>query len=197
MALLTQCLLLWQDIASSSLPGSFPGVGGAIPPPATSLILSADNSSLFLIIESEVSFMTEKQKIFADEYLIDLNGTRAYKAAYPNIKSDNAAAVRANKLLKKKEIWDYIQQRLDEIASKRVAKQQEVMEYLTSVMRGASTSSVLAMCGDGMQEVIEKPPDEKESLRAAELLGRRYGMWTEKVDVTSNGKTMIVDDIDG
>ena len=39
--------------------------------------------------------MTEKQKIFADEYLIDLNGTRAYKAAYPNIKSDNAAAVRA------------------------------------------------------------------------------------------------------
>ena len=71
------------------------------------------------------------------------------------------------------------------------------MEYLTSVMRGASTSSVLAMCGDGMQEVIEKPPDEKESLRAAELLGRRYGMWTEKVDVTSNGKTMIVDDIDG
>ena len=141
--------------------------------------------------------MTEKQKIFADEYLIDLNGTRAYKASYPNIKSDNAAAVRANKLLKKKEIWDYIQQRLDEIASKRVAKQQEVMEYLTSVMRGESTSSVLAMCGDGMQEVIEKPPDEKESLRAAELLGRRYGMWTEKVDVTSNGKTMIVDDIDG
>lgn len=141
--------------------------------------------------------MTEKQKIFADEYLIDLNGTRAYKAAYSNIKSDNADAVRANKLLKKKEIWDYIQQRLDEIASKRVAKQQEVMEYLTSVMRGESTSSVLAMCGDGMQEVIEKPPDEKESLRAAELLGRRYGMWTEKVDVTSNGKTMIVDDIDG
>lgn len=47
------------------------------------------------------------------------------------------------------------------------------------------------------QEVIEKPPDEKESLRAAELLGRRYGMWTEKVEVTSNGKTMIVDDIDG
>lgn len=140
--------------------------------------------------------MTEKQKIFADEYLIDLNGTRAYKAAYPNIKSDNAAAVRSNKLLKKKEIKEYIQQRLDELASKRVAKQQEVMEYLTSVMRGETRSSVLAMCGDGMQEVIEKPPDEKESLKAAELLGRRYGMWTEKVDVTSNGKTMIVDDID-
>lgn len=140
--------------------------------------------------------MTEKQKIFADEYLIDLNGTRAYKAAYPNIKSNNAAAVRANKLLKNREIEEYIKNRLDELANKRVAKQQEVMEYLTSVMRGETKSSVLAMCGEGMQEVIEKPPDEKESLKAAELLGKRYGMWTEKVDVTSNGKTMIVDDID-
>ena len=140
--------------------------------------------------------MTEKQKIFADEYLIDLNGTRAYKAAYKNVKNDNVAGVRANTLLKKKEIWDYVQQRLDELASKRVAKQQEVMEYLTSVMRGESTSSVLILCGDGCQEVIEKPPDEKEQLKAAELLGKRYGLWTEKVDVTSNGKTMIVDDID-
>ena len=139
--------------------------------------------------------MTEKQKIFADEYLRDLNGTRAYKTAYPNIRSDNAAAVRANKLLKKKEIWDYIQQRLDELASKRVADQQEVMEYLTAVMRGESTSSVLAMCGDGMQEVIEKPPDEKESLRAAELLGRRYGMWTEKLEVKNEGEEKKLDAI--
>lgn len=177
--------------------GSSPEVGGAIPPPATKFNINCGHRSAFLITESEVSFMTmtEKQKIFADEYLIDLNGTRAYKAAYPNIKSDNAAAVRANKLLKKKEIWDYIQQRLDELASKRVADQQEVMEYLTSVMRGESTSSVLAMCGDGMQEVIEKPPDEKESLRAAELLGRRYGMWTEKLEVKNEGEDKKLDAI--
>lgn len=48
--------------------------------------------------------MTEKQKIFCDEYLVDLNGTRAYKATYPNVKKDNSAAVRANKLLKNDEI---------------------------------------------------------------------------------------------
>lgn len=46
--------------------------------------------------------MTEKQKLFCDEYLKDLNGTRAYRAIYKNIKTDNAAGVRANKLLKKK-----------------------------------------------------------------------------------------------
>lgn len=132
--------------------------------------------------------MTEKQKIFADEYLIDLNGTRAYKTAYPNVKKDNVAAVRASVLLKKEEIHNYIQKRLDELASERVADQQEVLEYLTSVMRGESKSSVLAMCGDGMQEVITKPPDEKERLKAAEQLGKRYGLWTEKVDVTNDAE---------
>lgn len=139
--------------------------------------------------------MTEKQKIFADEYLIDLNGTRAYKAAYPNVKKDNSAAVRANKLLKNKEIDEYIQNRLSELADERVAKQQEVMEYLTSVLRGKSTSSVLAMCGDGFQKVIDKPPDEKEKLKAAELLGRRYGMWSDKLEVKNEGEDKKLDAI--
>ena len=136
--------------------------------------------------------MTEKQKIFADEYIIDLNGTRAYKVAYPNIKSDNAAAVRANKLLKKKEIWDYIQKRLGELADKRVAKQQEVMEYLTSVLRGKSESEVIVVegCGDGISQAVKvkKTPDERERLRAAELLGKRYGMWKEKLEVKDEGE---------
>ena len=70
------------------------------------------------------------------------------------------------------------------------------MEYLTSVMRGESQSSELAMCGDGCQETIEKPPDEKERLKAAELLGKRYRMFTENIDVSSNGHSIIVDDID-
>lgn len=70
------------------------------------------------------------------------------------------------------------------------------MEYLTSVLRGESASSVLMMSGNGMQKVIEKPPDEKERLKAAELLGKRFGMFKDNVDITSNGKTVIVDDID-
>ncbi len=43
--------------------------------------------------------MTEKQQIFADEYLKDLNATRAYKTAYPRVKSDAAARANASKLL--------------------------------------------------------------------------------------------------
>ena len=114
--------------------------------------------------------MTEKQKLFCDEYLIDLNGTRAYRTVYKTIKNDNVAGVRANKLLKQKDIAEYINKRLEEIHNENTADIQEVMEYLTSVMRGKSLSSVLSLAGDGYQEVIEKEPDEKEKLKAAELL---------------------------
>lgn len=140
--------------------------------------------------------MTEKQRLFADEYLKDLNGTRAYKTVYTTIKNDNVAAVRANTLLKQKDISDYISKRLEEIHNENTADIQEVMEYLTSVLRGKSASAVLMMSGNGMQKVTEKPPDEKERLKAAELLGKRFGMFKDNVDVTSNGKTVIVDDID-
>lgn len=139
--------------------------------------------------------MTEKQRLFADEYLKDLNGTRAYKTIYTTIKNDNVAAVRANTLLKQKDISDYISKRLEEIHNENTADIQEVMEYLTSVLRGESASAVLMMSGNGMQKVTEKPPDEKERLKAAELLGKRFGMFKDNVDVTSNGKTVIVDDI--
>ena len=140
--------------------------------------------------------MTEKQRLFADEYLKDLNGTRAYKTIYTTIKNDNVAAVRANTLLKQKDISDYISKRLEEIHNENTADIQEVMEYLTSVLRGKSASAVLMMSGNGMQKVAEKPPDEKERLKAAELLGKRFGMFKDNVDVTSNGTTVIVDDID-
>ena len=61
------------------------------------------------------------------------------------------------------------------------------MEYLTSVMRGESTASVVVVegYGDGCSEakIIEKPPDEKERLKAAELLGRRFGLFTNNVNI--------------
>ena len=140
--------------------------------------------------------MTEKQKLSCDEYLKDLNGTRAYRTVYKTIKNDNVAGVRANKLLKQKDIAEYINKRLEEIHNENTANIQEVLEYLTSVMRGTSKANVLALAGDGYQEVIAKPPDEKERLKAAELLGKRFGMFKDNVDITSNGKTVIVDDID-
>lgn len=142
--------------------------------------------------------MTEKQKRFCDEYLIDLNGTRAYKAAYPSVKSDNVAGANAARLLKNASVRAYLDERLEQLRSERTATAQEVMEYLTSVLRGESTAHVVVVegMGDGYSEarVIDKLPDEKERLKAAELLGKRFGMFTDKVDVSGNIPVVISGD---
>lgn len=129
--------------------------------------------------------MTEKQQKFADEYIIDCNATRAYRVAYPTIKNDNVARAAGARLLANVSIKSYIEEKLAEISSQKTANAQEVMEYLTSVMRGESESSVVVVegYGEGCSEakIIEKPPDEKERLKAAELLGRHYAIFTDKV----------------
>lgn len=143
--------------------------------------------------------MTEKQKRFCDEYLIDLNGTRAYKAAYPKVKSDDTAAAAATRMLRNVKVHEYIEQRTEELRSARTATAAEVMEYLTAVLRGESEASVVVVesVGDGCSEArtITKPPDERERLKAAELLGKRFGLFTDKVNVSGSGVVQIVDDI--
>lgn len=132
--------------------------------------------------------MTEKQKIFADEYLIDLNATRAYKVAYPSVKKDEVAAVNGSKLLRNTKVQKYISDQLEKIHSQKTADAQEVIEYLTSVLRGESTSQEIVVegMGDGMSEArtMEKGPSERDRLRAAELLGKRYSLFTDKVEVS-------------
>lgn len=145
--------------------------------------------------------LTEKQQRFCDEYLIDCNGTRAYKAAYPNCKKDSSADASARKLLGNTRIKTYIEEKLSEISSQKTAEAQEVMEYLTAVMRGESESEIVVVegCGDGCSEArrIKKAPDEKDRLKAAELLGKRYGLFTDKLNVTGVVPVQIVDDYDG
>jgi phage terminase small subunit len=137
--------------------------------------------------------MTAKQKRFCDEYLIDLNATQAaIRAGY----SKKAARQVGNENMSKPYIKNYIEERMQEKEDSLIAKQDEVLKYLTSVMRGESKSSVLAMAGDGVQKVIQKPPDERERTKAAELLGKRYRLFTDKVEVEGAIPIVIVDDID-
>lgn len=126
--------------------------------------------------------MTEKQKRFCDEYLIDLNATQAaIKAGY----SSKSARAVASRLLTDANVKSYISKRMEEKEASLIATQDEVLRYLTSVIRGESRSSVVVVesTGDMMSEAreVEKAPDEKEKLKAAELLGKRYGIYTEKV----------------
>ena len=125
--------------------------------------------------------MTAKQMRFCDEYLIDLNATQAaIRAGY----SENYANTNASKLLQITTIKDFIKKRMAEKEDSLIADQNEVLKYLTSVLRGESQSSVLAKGSFGIESVIEKPPDESQRLRAAELLGKRYGLYKETVDQT-------------
>lgn len=139
--------------------------------------------------------LTEKQKRFCEEYIIDYNATRAYKAVYKNCKSDNAAAACANKLLRNAKVKTYIESFLEEIHSKKTADAREVIEYLTSVMRGKSRAEIVVVegTGDGCSKAvrIDKKPDEKEKLKAAELLGKRFGLFKEKVEVESDIPVVI------
>lgn len=124
--------------------------------------------------------MTERQKRFCEEYLIDLNATQAaIRAGY----SPRTAYSTGQRMLRNVEIKTYISEQLDRIHNENTADAREVMEYLTSVMRGTSSSHVLCLCGEGEQAVIKKPPDEKEKLKAAELLGKRYGIFTDRLGI--------------
>lgn len=127
--------------------------------------------------------MTDKQRIFADEYLKDLNGTRAYKVAYPNVKKDTTAATNAGRLLRKAEVKNYIDKQLEKMHNERTADAQEVLEYLTSVMRGQYTEETLMGIGEGAQTKIDIEVGAKDRLKAAELLGKRHALFTDKVDL--------------
>lgn len=131
-----------------------------------------------MIVASEKK-LTAKQQRFCDEYLIDLNATQAaIRAGY----SEKTARVIGQENLLKPAIKKYTENRMAEKEAALIADQDEVLKYLTEVMRGKSSASVLARDELGADRVIAKPPDEKERLKAAELLGKRYGLYKDTVN---------------
>ncbi|WP_297638213.1 terminase small subunit [uncultured Clostridium sp.] len=112
---------------------------------------------------NKIGKMSEKMKLFADYYLEHLNGTKAYMDAY-NCKNEITARTNAYKNLQKPIIKDYVESRLKEIESKRIASITEIMEFYTDVLRGNETDAF------GLDVGIDS------RLKAAEQLGKRLGM---------------------
>lgn len=136
--------------------------------------------------------MNAKQKRFCDEYLIDCNAAQAaIRAGY----SPKTAYSIGDENLKKPELKAYIDEQLELLHNEKTADAQEVLEYLTAVLRGESCSEIVVVesCGDGVSEArrVTKKPDEKDRLKAAELLGKRYRLFTDKLDVDGGVSVVI------
>ena len=147
--------------------------------------------------------MTEKQKIFANEYLIDLNATRAYRVAYPSVKKDETAAAAATRMLRNVKVAAYIQERLRERQKRTEITQDRVLQELAAIAFAKATDyaevedgqviikdtvnldeqQVKAIAGikEGKYGIEVKLNDKEKAL---ELLGRHLGMFKDRMEVS-------------
>lgn len=161
--------------------------------------------------------MTNKQKAFADEYLKDLNGTRAYKAAYPRVKKDSVARANASRLLTKANVKEYIDEQLEILHNERVADARETLERITlTARREVKEHTVVTLRSkierwvptgeDGTLKkevveteeprVVEMPAKLSDVNKSLEMLGRYHALFTDKVDLQSGDIVIKVGDWD-
>ncbi|MFC4712245.1 terminase small subunit [Planococcus dechangensis] len=139
--------------------------------------------------------MTVKQQRFADEYIRLGEITQAAINAGYNSKS---AYKTGSENLRKPLIKSYIDERMEELKKESIAEQDEVLQYLTSVMRGEVKDEALLVVGDGdfgsSVERHQKRADTMARTKAAELLGKRYALFTDKHQVDGDlGISVVVD----
>ena len=147
--------------------------------------------------------LTEKRKLFADEYLIDLNASRAYRVAYPRVKDGDTAAAAASRLLKIKDVSEYISVRMQERSERTEITQDRVLNELASIAFAKATD--YAEVRDG-QVIIKNTADLSDTMvraiagikegrngveiklndkgKALELLGRHLGMFKDRMEVS-------------
>lgn len=128
--------------------------------------------------------LTEKQKRFCDEYLIDLNATQAaIRAGY----SKKSAREIGAENLTKPAIKSYIGKRMKEKESSLIASQNELLEFLTKGLRRELKEETVVTVGEGDgysdTRIIEKQISIKDSIKCAELLGKVFGSFTNKVEI--------------
>jgi len=128
--------------------------------------------------EKDYNKLTEKQKRFIDYYIETANATESAKrAGYSSKTAKNIGAENLTKLNY------FIQERLQQLEDSRIASQEEVLQYLTKVMRGEEKDQF------GLDASLQ------DRTKCAELLGKRYGTFKEKVDVAGSIPVVIQDDI--
>lgn len=138
-----------------------------------------ENENLFI---NENLGLTEKQKLFCENYLISLNATQAaINAGYSEKNADKIGS----ELLGKTRVSNYIKKRMETKITDLIASQDEVLKFLTSAMRGKEIDETVVVEGQGKglskTKILKLKISSKDRIRAAELLGKRYQIFTDKV----------------
>ena len=153
--------------------------------------------------------LTIKQKQVADDFIITGNRTESYLKFYKNIKNRETAAAAACRLFASQEMKDYIESKMKELDEELIADQREILRGLTRQFRREETDYQVVMTKkpsfddngnflgiEEKPEVLKLPTQNKDSIKAGELLGKRLGMWTDKLELESASQVVIVDDTD-
>ena len=136
--------------------------------------------------------LNDRQQLFVTEYVKDMNATKAAeRAGY----SKRTAYSQGQRLLKNVEIKNAVDELLIKIRKNNVADAVEIEEYLTAVMRGKMKETEMINVGNFEQELVEVPAKQTTRIKAAELLGKRYAMWTDKQEIDLNQQVVFVDDV--
>ena len=142
--------------------------------------------------------LTEKQKAFCDYYLESLNATEAYMKAYKP-KNPKSAESGGSRTLRIAKVDKYIKERMESLAGDRIAPVEEILEFLTKGMRGELQEQIalnkLNQLGALEQELIWKDISIKDQIKCAELLGKRYRIFTEKIEAEVTERVVIIDDL--
>ena len=137
--------------------------------------------------------LNARQKAFCEYYVASGNATEsAIKAGYSKKTADRIASENLRKL----ELKKYIDGLMQKLESERIASAEEVLQNLTAMMRGEIQEDVVVVEGEGdgvsSARVMKKQVSAKERIKAAELLGKRYRLYTDKVEVEGVLPVMIV-----
>lgn len=139
--------------------------------------------------------MNARQKLFVEEYLKDLNATQAaIRAGY----SERTAYSQGQRLLKNVEIENAIKEVRERIQNENIATIKDIEEFLSMSMNGEIDEEVVVTVGtgEGYSEAVKvrKEISTRDRLKAADLLGKRYGLYTDKVDMTQALTIVFEDD---
>ena len=140
-----------------------------------------------------------RQKAFCEYYVASGNATEAAtKAGY----SKRTAKSIGQRLLTFVDIKTYIDELMQKLESDRIATAEEVLQNLTAMMRGEIQEEVVVVEGEGdgvsSARIMKKQVSAKERIKAAELLGKRHALFTDKTKIEGTLPVMIVgeDDLD-